>query len=442
MIQTQFLNYLLDSKDSSLITLNNLSEKYFSDCKSEFLFIKNHFELYGNIPDKETFLKTFPNFKVMSVGETSQYLIKSLYDEYSDRQLALSFNKVRDLLMSGKSAEAREYYMNIGNTISDDLGIQCVDILKDTSRYDEYVARTQEFGKYYISTGFKELDAVVGGWDREEELATIVARTNQGKSQVAIKCAVAAAKQGLKVGIYSGEMTERKVGYRIDTMLGHMNNGGIVHGNIKYASEYKQYINSLPTLVSGSIKVLTAKSINGPATVDVLRAFILKENLDILFVDQLSLLEDQRHGRTAVEKMSNISKDLKNLQVMCRKPIISVCQQNRTATDSGEQDTTQIAQSDRIGQDSTMIIFLEQIKDKEDKKKNKLVLSLVKSRDSENGKKLSYYVDFNVGTFTYIPDENDATLGSGSGNVSEEDIPSNVNDLETRYAVPDEEMPF
>ena len=47
---------------------------------------------------------------------------------------------------------------------------------------------------------------------------------------------------------------------------------------------------------------------------------------------------------------ANISKDIKNLQVMSRIPIISVSQMNRTKNDDGEQDTTQIGLSDRIGQ--------------------------------------------------------------------------------------------
>ena len=72
-------------------------------------------------------------------------------------------------------------------------------------------------------------------------------------------------------------------------------------------------------------------------------------------------------------------------------------QQNRTTSESGKVDTTQIAQSDRIGQDSTVIIFLE-------KKDDIIKLTLVKSRDSENGKSLSYRVDFNRGIFVYIPE--------------------------------------
>lgn len=411
MIQLQFLNYLLATKDYSMVQLNNLNDEYFSDYKGEFNYIKSHCEMYGNIPDTETFLSSFPEFELIKVGESPAYLIEALFKDFKTRRLATVFNKVRTLLMSDKLDEAMNLYQQEAENFSVGVSLQCVDLLKDTSRYDAYVERTQNFSKYYITTGFPELDKIIGGWDRCEELATIVARTNYGKSWILLKSAAASARQGLNVGIYSGEMSERKVGYRLDTLIGHISNGGLVHGNVSIQNEYKKYIDELPTKFSGSLKVLTPNMINGPADVNALRMFIEKENLDILFVDQLSLLEDQRKGKTPVEKMSNISKDLKNLQVLKRIPIISVSQQNRSKTEDGTVDSTQIAQSDRIGQDSTCVIFLE-------RKDDIMKLTLVKSRDSENGKSISYQVDLNRGMFTYIPDEAD---GLGGEPVEEDD---------------------
>jgi replicative DNA helicase len=418
MIQLQFLNYILNSKDTSLIVLNNLGGEHFSDYRDEFDYIKSHLERYGNIPDLETFLSSFSEFEVIKVNETQQYLIEALFTDYKTRKLAEVFNKIRTLLMSGKVDEATTLYQQEAENFFVGVSLQSVDIIKDTSRYDAYLERTKEFNKYYISTGFRELDQIIGGWDRQEELATIVARTNYGKSWILIKCATAAAKQGLKVGIYSGEMSERKVGYRVDTLVGHIPNGSLVHGNISIQLEYEQFIKQLPTMFTGSLKVLTPNMINGPADVNALRLFIEKEGLDILFVDQLSLLEDYRHGKTPVEKASNISRDLKNLQVLKRVPIVSVSQQNRTKNEGGVVDTTQIAQSDRIGQDSTCIIFLE-------KDEDIIKLNLVKSRDSANGKVLSYLVDFNRGEFTFIPEEVE-----GSETISNE---SKTEDLSAQH---------
>lgn len=397
MIQLQVLNKILKSKDASFITENNLSEDYFSDYEEEFLFIKNHISSYGKVPDIETFLIKFKTFDIIDVSEDDSYLLSELIKDRNTRFLVNTFNSIRNALQNNQIDKALDIYKSSVENQVTDVGIKSVDIISDISRYDSYVERSRDFSKFYVKTGFAELDNIIGGWDRTEELATIVARTNSGKSFVLFKCAVAAAEQGLNVGIYEGEMSANKVGYRIDTLISHISNSGITHGNIELQNSYKKFLDNIKSTVKGPIRVLTPTMISGPAGVSSLRSFIEKDHLDILFVDQHSLLEDDRHAKNPVERASNISKDLKNLQVMKKIPIISVSQQNRTSTENGVS-TEHIAQADRIGQDSTVVLFFEQ-------KDGILTMSLVKSRDSQNGVKIKYAVDFDKGVFTYIPNE-------------------------------------
>lgn len=425
MIQMQVINYILETKDSSLITLNNLNEEYFSDYKNEFNFIKNHLNQYGKIPDKETFYSKFDSFPNIKVDESPEYLIKELYNDRNTRFLASTFNKIRSLIQSNKIEEAMSLYSTASENLSTGVSLKSIDLLKDTSRYEAYIERMNDFDKHYIRTGFKELDNIIGGWDREDELATISARPGVGKSFILLKCATAAAQQGLNVGIYSGEMSDKMVGYRIDTLISHISNGALVHGNDSVANEYKQFLDTELKKVKGSLKVLTPAMIGGPATVTTLRAFVEREELDILFVDQHSLLEDDRKAKNPVDKASNISKDLKNLQSVKKIPIIAVSQQNRSSVENGV-DSSNIAQSDRIGQDSSIIIFLE-------KKDDILTMYLVKSRYSEQGKKLVYRVDYNKGTFDYIPIESDNTqntiINDKEYNIEE----YSSDDIEQRY---------
>lgn len=402
--QNLVLNKVLNSKDMSLITVNNLTEKYFFNYKAEFLFILNHYQQYKVVPDKIVFLQSFPDFDLQEVNEPDSYLLESLYKDYNTSYLATRFNTIKKLLENNKTDEAVKYFMDSTESIQTGAAISCTDILHNTEeRYSAYLERTNDYSKFYITTGFEELDRILGGWDRQEEYGLVVARTNTGKSFVAIKMAVAAAKQGLKVGYYSGEMSSRKVGYRADTLLGNISNGALIHGNLDINMQYQNYLKSLDA-VTGKLLVLTPNDIAGPADVPALKAFIEKEKLDILFIDQISLLEDARHGKTPVEKVSNISKDIKNMQVMCKIPIIAVCQQNRTKNEDGSQDTTQIAQSDRLGQDCTVAIFL----DRDKNNKDMLKLFIGKSRDSVVGNTLSYQVDFNLGKWNYIPSEEDS----------------------------------
>lgn len=182
MIQLQALNYILNSKDSSIITLNSLTDEFFSDYKNEFNYIKDHLDRYQNIPDKETFLSQFPNFDIIAVNEKPNYIVDELYKDRNTRLMAQTFNKVRDLLIDKKVDQAMSLYSNAASQITSAIHLDCVDITKDTSRYDNYVDRCRDFSKSYVKTGFPELDKIIGGWDRNEEYATIVARSNVGKS--------------------------------------------------------------------------------------------------------------------------------------------------------------------------------------------------------------------------------------------------------------------
>lgn len=252
----------------------------------------------------------------------------------------------------------------------------------------------------------------MGGIDRENENMVIAARTGIGKTQTMVKMAVAASQQGLTVGIFEGEMTEDKIGYRVDTFLGGISNSAINRGELFVNREYKNHIDSLASRHLGAIKVITPNSVGGKVTVNTLRSFIIKEQLDILFVDQYSLLEDTSHARTSFERVGNIAKEIKQLQVEFKIPIIAVSQMNRTKNEDGTQDTTQIGLSDMIPQYATILIML-------DRKDDQLILNIVKSRDGGDNKKLTYHADFNTGLFTFLATD-DKNLSQATGQELQE----------------------
>lgn len=406
--QVQLISYIINTKDFSVISQNNLDDKFFFNYKAEFNFIKNHYEQYRTVPDKLTFLNVFPEFDVVEVNEPLTYLLEQLYSDYNASYLATRFNKIKKMLENNETDAAVDYFMKSTENLHVGSVMSCTNLLEDTSRYDRYLERTTNQSKFYVSTGFPELDKIIGGIDRENEDFVISARPGQGKTQLLVKMACAASVQGLTVGIFEGEMSKDKIGYRVDTFLGHIKNSSMNRGDLYIQKEYERYIKSLAVSGYGPIKIITQNDIAGDMTVDALRAFIEKEHLDILFIDQYSLLEDKRHGKQEFERVGNIAKDIKSLQVEKHIPIISVSQMNRTKTE-GELDTSQISLSDKIPQYATILIMLEQ-KDQEETDPNNpklITLNITKSRDGGDHRKVQYGVNFNTGEWNYIPNEKD-----------------------------------
>ena len=135
MIQLQVINHLLQTGDSSILQINNITDEFFDEYKDEFNFIANHLKEYGNIPDKISFLDKFPDFDIIEVNESSDYLVDKLYDDRNTKQLASIFNDIREKLMSGNIDEAMELYTTSTDSIIQAKHLSAIDILRDTSRY-------------------------------------------------------------------------------------------------------------------------------------------------------------------------------------------------------------------------------------------------------------------------------------------------------------------
>lgn len=411
LTQLQVINKILKTKDYSIVVLNNLDDRYFFNYKNEFNFIKNHVKANGIVPDIPTFLSVFPDFELQDVNEPDSYLLEQLFRDYNASYIAIRFNKLKEMLESGETDKAVEYFRKSVDNLKTGGAVSCVDLTKNTERYDNYLDMQKNRDKYFIPTGFPELDKAIYGIDTKNENMVIVARTGLGKSWTLLKMAAAAAQLGKTVGIYSGEMSVDKVGYRLDTLISGISNKAITHGDLEAMHDYKNYIDSLSERGLGAIKVITPNMISGPATVDALEAFIDQENIEILFIDQYSLLEDTSRATAMHEKVANISKAVKQLQVKKQIPIISVAQQNRTKNEDKSQDTTQIGLSDRIGQDATCVLMLDRklVENKLDptqKPQDYLIINITKNRDGGMGK-LTYAADFNSGEFIFIPENVD-----------------------------------
>lgn len=214
--------------------------------------------------------------------------------------------------------------------------------------------------------------------------------------------AAAAVRQGRNVLFYSGEMTADKVGYRFDTIMGNIDNKTIMRGlrDTDVELKYTRYMDSLQNRGWGKFFVVTPNDIAGPPTVEALESVVetMNPKIDFLCIDQYSLLEDTSHAKAAHEKVANISKAIKNLQVKHRIPVVSVAQMNRTKNEDGSQDSSQIGLSDRIGQDATAILMLS----RDGEMGEIFKINIVKSRDGGDNRTLNYNFNFNTGVFNYI----------------------------------------
>lgn len=134
---------------------------------------------------------------------------------------------------------------------------------------------------------------------------------------------------GLNVGLVSPEMSSNKIGYRFDTLVKHFENKNLVWGQVE--EQYESYINELKNKKNKYI-VTIPQDFGRKITVSKLKTFCQNNKIDILGIDGITYLTDERYkrGDTRTTMLTNISEDLISLSIELKIPILVVVQSNRS----------------------------------------------------------------------------------------------------------------
>ena len=336
-------------------------------------------------------------FKI-SDEEMSEYV---QIDDLQSMCEALNKEHLRDSLQQGM-VKLNEYSQEIQDDPSkyiERLG-NTYDTLKRLNYTDKSIGLFDEIEKVLtidpsnvISTGFKELDDILVGWRRGEELVIFSARPGQGKSWMGLKFAFSAALQGERVGIYSGEMSVPQLQERI-----------ICCAKQSYTDTSEQAIQFIKSRNIDNIRVLTQKQLRRRANINDLEEMIVRDKLTMLVVDQLSLMEDctSKVGTPLRQQYANITLDLFDLSIRYNLPCLLLVQTNRQgALQQNGPSLENLAESDAIGQNATRVITMRN-------EGGIMTLQLVKNRYGSSDLIQRYEVDYGINKYKpvqeYVPE--------------------------------------
>lgn len=407
MVQLQVLNKVLSTSDNSIIEVNNLTEEYFLEYKDEYEFIQEHLKQYGNIPDKATFLSQFPDFEILDVTESDRYLINKIREEYLYYKSVPIVQKIAELLTTDANAAA-EYMVSQLPNLTPNYSNTAIDIIAEADeRYRQFLARKEHQDEWFFTSGFPELDDIIHGIQRGEEFIVIFARVNQGKSWILGKMCTHVWQLGFNVGYISPEMSANSIGYRFDTLYKNFSNKGLMWGNNDVAdTEYQKYIEELKSK-DNKFMVATPLDFDKRITVTKLRNWVKEYNLDMIAIDGITYMTDERYkrGDNKTTSLTNISEDLMAMSIELGIPVLVVAQANRTGTfEQGQEGTPElesIRDSDGIAHNASKTISIRQTG-------AGLEIGIKKNRFGSVGGKLIYNWDIDKGEFEFIPSYEDA----------------------------------
>lgn len=388
-IERALLIGIIREKRWDILILNSITEEYFSYAnKPMYRYVKEYAEK-NEYPDLQIVCYKFE----IDDDTLQDYIqisdIQALCDEL--RKTYLSGNLIQELGRLNEYSQEMEsdpvkYIERMGNVYDElkTLGYKN----KTVGLFDNIEEILKIDPSDVISTGFAELDEKLVGWKRGEELIIFTARTGQGKSWMGLKFAFAAALQGERVGIYSGEMSLQQLQERI-----------LCCAKESYTSTKEEALKFIQDHnIKDNIRVLTQKELRRRANVNDIEEMIVRDKLTMIVIDQLSLMEDStsKPGTPLRQQYGNISMDLFTLTSKYNLPCVLLVQSNRQASQEQNGPTLEnIAESDAVAQNSTRVITMKN-------ENGVLTMNIVKNRYGESGMTQKYEVDYGINKYKPI----------------------------------------
>lgn len=420
MVQLQAICNILDNNNIEKYLIEGVTAQYFGDYKEEFNFIYQHYRAYDKVPDLETFQGKYPNFDYVQVADPIKYIIYHLKEEYLFNQGVKVFNEASTILEQNAFEGLNNIIVQAQQLLqSNDIkyGSNIQDMKEELIHNIKKKRELNKEGIIGISSGFSELDDITHGWLPGNELVTIVGRQGKGKSWVLQKFLAEASKQGKRVLMYSGEMDKEQVINRHMTLKYGISNTKLMMGDMtdEELEEYVQLLHKETTL----FHIVHTSDLGGKQiTVTQLKMLALQYKPDIIGIDQLSLMQDERkqRGDGLKEQYAHISQDLFNLSGLLEVPILLAAQANRgrTSEDKVENpELSNIANSDDVGANSSRVISLAT-------KDGEMTLKLIKNRYGKDSWSEKFTVNLDNGKF------NDLTLPPRNNNKNKENDDTDV----------------
>jgi hypothetical protein len=171
-----------------------------------------------------------------------------------------------------------------------------------------------------------------------------------------------------RILIYTKEMTPDNIFFRAGACLARVRYQALRSAQLDW--EEKQAIYAVQRMLylsrlSQSVVCLSgADATEGGDNVPWLRSKIEQYKPDIVFIDGLYLMSDTKGAREDHARVRNISRGVRQMNLDTRVPVIGTLQANRAAAKNQEANLDEIAFSDSIGMDATILARVINEKDK------------------------------------------------------------------------------
>ena len=240
-----------------------------------------------------------------------------------------------------------------------------------------------------LPTGFKDLDAIVGGL-RPGQLIMIAARPSGGKTALGLAMARNISLGfGVPILFCSLEQSSRQIAGRNVSAVAQVNGHWINSGRLS-REESARVVSGVSHLKSAKFHVdaesnQTCHRIGANA-----RRMVRRFGVRALFVDYVQMVTPENPKAQRYEQVGEISRRLKGIAKELNIPVIAMAQLGRGADEVREPKLSDLRESGNLEADADVVIMLH--REKEAGRDSNLIEAIIaKNRDGPQGRVTLYF---------------------------------------------------
>ncbi len=399
-IEHLLISKVIEDQDITPLVQAGVKATHFAgDWEAIYKWIVEHASKHGSVPSERQFSHAYGDVDIEDTStETFSGLTEELFAAYRKRMVTGAMSDAMGALDGGKTEAAMGILtkgigeaQHIGTTVRD---INIIDTWENRlARYDEM--RKTPNALRGIPTGFYGLDKITHGL-RPAQWIVIAGEQKRGKSIIMLIMADAAQVHGKRVGLVSQEMNADEQTSRYDAYKAGIDYNNILSGNLSQDEMDRLEYTMKKNKNTEDFFIFTDPS--GLTTVSALRAKVIENKLDVLFVDGVYLMDDENgEDKGSPQALRNISQGFKRLAMDLDIPIVGTTQ--ALGWKLGNKRTRALT-SDALGfttafqQDGDLILGVERNPDIDNQ-------SIIRVLDARTAPRAEFHIQFDWSTMSF-----------------------------------------
>lgn len=386
---------------SLLVNLGVQATLFEGEAKQIWKFVYEHWRKYDFSISEDEFTSRFPGYGLVDPEDPPRYFVDRAKDRFRHNALSDAIRSAVTTLKTGDASAALESLRSTMATI-DDVSSESADYdwrLSIPERLSEYETVKTAKGIDGLKTPFANLDQCLGGF-HGGELIFIAARSGTGKSWLEVVLAAHNLSEGVSSIVFTKEMTAKQIARRLDARVSGSPYARLRSGTLSEDEERRMRENlsvfTDETVMGGAQIIIVGDEHGGVSSI---ASKIEKYKPDIVYIDGMYLLDDDRRAEAEWMRMQNVAMDLKRLAQKRNIPIVASLQFN---------NDNRIAGAD-LSRWGDVILALDQNEDQRYRKM--MTLRIEKHREGTKG---SFELVWDIDSMTFEEASFDAASGQAT----------------------------